>query len=137
MTRDEVTGVLETMVPEGPVVARPAPPAPLGYASGVDYVRVGQSRWGVASLVFTGITIVFCVVCVIGMTHARDWEGLAWLVIGFLGDWVGGAIAALLALIGVLQRRRGRRLASHALWISLVVGFGPIAVCWLGSMVSR
>ena len=120
-------------MPEATNMTAPLPPAPLGYASGL-YDRVGQSRWAVASLTLSGITVVFCVVCVIGMTHAKDWAGLGWLVVGFLGDWVGGGVAALLALIGVLQRRRGRRLAAHALWIGLVVGLGPIAVCWLASV---
>ena len=108
-----------------------APPAMLGYASGLDSVRLGQSRWGVASFVVTAFTVVFCIVCFIGMTQARGWDGLGWLVVGFLGNWVGCGIAALLALIGVVQRRRGRRLASHALWIGLVLGLGPIGICWL------
>ena len=121
-----------TALPEAPPEVSPAaPPALLAYESGVDYARVGQSRWAVASFALTGLTILFCVVCVIGMTQARGWDALGWLIVGFLGNWIGCGLAAVCGLVGVLQRRRRRRLATHALWISLVLGLGPIGVVWI------
>src|SRR3989442_14563743 len=134
MTRDDLAVALETMAPQAPPAALPlAPPAPavtLGYESGLNRARVGQSRWAIASFVLCAVTVAYCVVCFIGMTRASRWDGLAWLVFGFLGNWVGCGLAALLALGGVLQRRRRRRLAAHALWVSLTLGVGPIAFLW-------
>ena len=79
-----------------------------------------------------GITVLYCVVCFIGLTRAKGWDGLAWLIFAFIGNWVGCGLAAILGLVGVLQRRRGRRLAAWALGVSLVLGIGPIAILWLG-----
>ena len=133
MVHDDSTSVLEEMPPALPPIAATA--TPLSYASGVNYDRVGQSRFAVASFVLCAITVLYCVVCVIGMSRAKGWDGLAWAIFGLLGNWIGCGIAAILALVGVLQRSRGRRLAAHALWVSLTLGIGPIAVIWLVAVV--
>jgi hypothetical protein len=140
MAPENPVNVLEPEAPETPTAASPglalSAPSPvgmIGYASGVGYARVGQSRWGVASFVLTGITVLYCLVCVIGMSRAKGWDSLAWLVFGFLGNWIGCGIAGVLGLVGVCQRRRGRRLAAHALWVSLALGLGPLAVFWIYS----
>ena len=113
--------------------AHPAPPATLSYESGLNAPRQGQSRWGAASFILTGVTVVYCVVCFIGMSQARGWDGLGWLIVGLIGNWVGCGLAAVAALVGVLQRRRGRRLAAHALWVSLLIGLGPLAFLWIAN----
>ena len=113
-----------------PIEPTPAP-VTLGYASGKDYQRDGQSGFAVGSLVLCGTTVLYCVVCFVGMTRARGWDGLGWLVVGLIGNWVGCGLAAILALVGVVQRRRRRQLAVHALWISLVLGLGPIGIIGL------
>src|SRR4051812_25312144 len=92
--------------PEVPPIAPVAPVATLAYQSGLDLGRTGQSRWAVASWVLTIITVVFCLVCVIGMMRAKGWDALAWLVVGFYGNWVGCGLAAVCRLVGVVQRRR-------------------------------
>ena len=124
-------------VPTAPVAVPvatpvPAPVATLAYQSGLDRGRMGQSRWAVASWVLTSITVIYCVVCFIGMTQAKGWDGLAWLIVGLYGNWIGFGLAAACALVGVVQRRKRRRLAIHALWVSLLLGLGPIALIWLG-----
>ena len=129
MTREDPTSVVTEPQPASHL---PRPPATLGYESAVNAARLGQSRWGTASFTLTGITVLYCVVCFIGMTHARGWDGLAWLIIGLIGNWVGCGLAAICGLVGVLQRRRGRRRAAHALWVSLLLGLGPIGILWLG-----
>ena len=108
-----------------------AAPATLGYESLVNPAPMRQSRWGVASCVLCGIVALYSVVCAIGMTQATGWDGLAWLVIGLYGNWIGCGLAAVLGLIGVLQRRRGRRLAVHGLWLSFFVAGTPVAILWL------
>ena len=114
--------------------ARPAPPATLSYESGVNAPRLGQSRWGTTSFLLTAITVVYCIFCIVGMSRARGLDGLEWLILGLIGNWVGCGLAAISALVGVCQRRRGRRLAAHALWVSLVIGLGPITFLWLGAL---
>jgi hypothetical protein len=137
MTGQDVSSVIESATPARavPVEPLPAPLAPLGYESAINPTRLGQSRWGTASFILTGITILYCVVCFVGMSQARGWDGLGWLIVGLIGNWVGGGLAAILARVGVLQRRRGRRRAAHALWVSLLVGLGPIAILWIGSLL--
>lgn len=97
--------------------------------------RVGQSGFGVASLVLCGVTVIYCTVCAVRMSGAREWDGLAWLAFGLIGNWIGCGLAALLALVGVVQRKRGRRLSAHALWISLVLGLGPISLIWVAAVL--
>jgi hypothetical protein len=124
-----------TVVEAGSAPRLPAAPlATLSYESGVNAPRLGQSRWGTASLLLTAITVVYCIVCGVGMSRARGWDGLGWLIVGLIGNWVGCGLAAISALVGVCQRRRGRRLAAHALWVSLVIGLGPITLLWLGAL---
>jgi hypothetical protein len=113
-----------------------APPATLAYESLVDPAPVRQSRWGVASCALCAIVLLYTVVCAIGMTRATGWDGLAWLIFGFYGNWIGCGVAAVLGLIGVLQRRRGRRLAVHGLWLSFFLAGAPIAILWLLSRLS-
>jgi hypothetical protein len=141
MTGADATNAAVETAPAAPFApAPPAPPlaaslaAPLGYESAINPTRLGQSRWGQASFILTGITVLYCVVCFIGMTQARGWDALGWLIVGLIGNWVGCGLAAICGLVGVLQRRRGRRLAAHALWVSLVIGIGPIAVMWIGTL---
>jgi len=142
MSEQHLVSIVEAAAPapqtEMAPVAAATPPVPLptlGYESALNPTRLGQSRWGTASLILTGITVLYCIVCFVGMTRARGWDALGWLIVGLIGDWVGSGLAAILALVGVLQRRRGRRRAAHALWVSLLVGLGPIAILWIGSMV--
>ena len=133
MTRQDSIRVAEEPVPAEALFA--APPAPLAYESAVNAARLGQSRWGTASFALTGITVLYCLVCVIGMAQAKGWDALGWLVVGLIGNWVGCGLAAILALVGVLQRRRGRKRAAHALWVSLVLGLGPIGFFWLSTIL--
>lgn len=130
MVQNDSISVLNEMPPALPPAA-----TTLNYASGVDFDRVGQSGFAVASFVFCAITVLYCVVCVIGTSQATGWDGLAWLAFGLLGNWIGCGIGAILALVGVVQRRRGRRLAAHALWVSLSLGIGPVATIWVFAVV--
>jgi hypothetical protein len=138
MTGADATNAAVETAPAAPF--SPAPllaashAAPLSYESAINPTRLGQSRWAKASFILTAITVLYCVVCFIGMTQARGWDALGWLIVGLIGNWVGCGLAAIFGLVGVLQRRRGRRLAAHALWVSLVIGIGPIAVMWIWTL---
>ena len=72
------------------------------------------------------MTSVYTVVCTFGLFLATGWDQLAWLVWGFIGNWIGGGAGFLLALVGCVQRSRRRALAVRALWVNLVVVAVPV-----------
>ena len=112
--------------------AAPLPVSPLAYASPTDFVRAGHSRAGIASLIFCGVTLVYTVVCTVGMLNASGWDGLGWLVVGLMGNWIGAGVGAVLGLVGVCQRRRRRVLAVHGLWVSAALALVPLAIAFVG-----
>jgi hypothetical protein len=118
-------------------VFSPPPLATLAYESGVDAARFGHSRWGIASCVLCGVTLVYTIVCLVGMSLATGWDTLGWAIIGFYGNWIGCGLALAVGLVGVLQRRRRRRWAVHGMWISAAIAAAPFVTLWVISVVRR
>src|SRR5688500_9324818 len=98
-----------------------APVATLPYAGLLPVERVGQSGFGVASLVVCGLTLGYTVVCAVGMSQAKDWDAMVWLFFGFAGNWAGCGLGILLGFVGIVQSRRRRRLSAHAMWLNAAV----------------
>jgi hypothetical protein len=102
--------------------------APLGYARPYAAGRVGESGFGIASCVLCLVTLVYSVVCAVGMTQAKGWDVLGWMVVGFIGNWVGCGLGFLFGLVGVVQTRRGRRWAIHGMWLNGALVIAPLVV---------
>ena len=110
--------------------------APRGYAWSLPVERVGQSGFGIASLSLFGVTLVFTVVCAAGLSRAKEWEALAWLVVGFAGNWLGAGMGMALGFVGVLQTRRRRRLSAYAMSLNAAVAVAPFAIIWVMSLLA-
>ena len=117
-----------TTLPAGfaPDAVPTASVAPLAYAAPFTQVRVGESRFGYASCAAAGLTVLFSVACVVGMTQAKGWDVLGWFIVGMIGNWVGAGGGLLLGLIGVVQSRRGRRWSIHGMWIDGTIAAIPL-----------
>src|SRR4051794_5210009 len=67
----------------------------LWYQSGIER-RFQQKRWlGLTSIAFWCVTILFCAVCCVVASQSTGWDGLGWVMIAFLGSWIGCGIGVL------------------------------------------
>jgi hypothetical protein len=109
----------------------------LAYQSGVDRYNGPRKRWlGLTSLVCWIVTLLFSGVCLfVAFNIAKGWDGLGWLLVAFLGSWIGCGIGAIFGACGAFPRRKRHRFALPAFILNLVTGLGPITVVWIVSLV--
>ena len=105
-----------------------ARPLELGYAEPGLSRELTQTKWATAALACAGLTAIYSLVCTAGVFQARGWDALGWLVVGFIGNWVGTGLGLICGLVGCLQRRRLRARAAHSLWVNAMVAATPVTL---------
>ena len=90
-----------------------------------------KPTWDTASIVCAGFTALFSAACVIGMFNTNDMDtAIVLFALGFIGNWMGGGLGLLCALIGYFRPNddcRGRLLGG-LLSNAAVVGVPPLVV---------
>jgi hypothetical protein len=106
---------------EAEVKSRPAPVS--GYAIG--------------SLTVCGATAFVSLLCVATMFTARELDGLAWLALAFIANFLGSVAGMVVALAGRI-RGDSRKLVVHGIVCNLCVGAPSILIILLtlGNWVS-
>jgi hypothetical protein len=104
------------------------PPPHLAYASGGAEGRVGESGFGITSVVTCLVMVVCSMAWSYGLTRLT---GLALLPLVFAGIpilWIGCGFGFVMGMVGMIQKSRGQRWAKHGMWLNCLVGFVPIIV---------
>jgi hypothetical protein len=126
---EQVREANHTTPPESPTVQSFEEEA-LAYESSEVEPRVGESWWGVASYNVCRLNLLLTVGCTLGALVVKP-KALELIGLALYCNWIGCGVGAVLGLIGVLQRGRGRRLAAHGLWMSFGLLLAPVAMLGL------
>ena len=104
------------------------PPRVLPYVPAGAAGRVGESGFGVASVIVCLVTLLCTIVWSYGLTRITGLGLLPWVFAGIPAIWVGCGSGFVLGMIGMLQQTRGQRWAKHGMWLCCLVALVPIAV---------
>jgi hypothetical protein len=116
-----------------PQLPRPALP----YASAGAVGRVGESGFGVASVVTCLVMVLCTMVWSFGLTRITGLGLLPWVFAGIPLIWIGSGFGFVMGMIGMLQQTRGQRWAKHGMWLSVLIGLVPVIVLQITTATAK
>jgi hypothetical protein len=91
-------------------------------------VPIEETHWDSVSLVLAGLTTVYSVICCVAAFATDVPGGLGLLALGFVGNWIGGGLGLLCALIGCFRVNDRWTGSLGALAVNLLVVGVPLLV---------